>query len=51
VSQALQRTGRFKFVERDFVAHGGTVPNDPDFGSQWHLSTIQAPSAWNITTG
>ncbi len=51
VSQALQRTGKFTFVERDFVAHAGATPNDPDFVSQWHLSTIQAPSAWNITTG
>ncbi len=51
VSQALQRTGKFTFVERDFVAHAGATPNDPDFASQWHLSTIQAPSAWNITTG
>src|SRR5579872_3021304 len=51
VSQALQRTGRFTFVERDFVAHAGAVPNDPDFASQWHLSTIQAANGWNISTG
>jgi subtilisin family serine protease len=51
VSQALIRSGRFTFVERDHLAHASTTPNDPNFASQWHLSTIQAPSAWSITTG
>jgi thermitase len=51
VSQALQSTGRFTFVERDFVAHGGATPDDPDFGSQWHLAKIQASSAWGISIG
>ena len=27
------------------------VPNDPDFGSQWGLDFIDAPSAWDITQG
>ena len=51
VSQALQRSGRFTFVERDFIAHAAAIPNDPDFLSEWHLAKIQAPSAWSITTG
>ncbi|HKW98512.1 MAG TPA: Ig-like domain-containing protein [Bryobacteraceae bacterium] len=51
ISQALERSGLFKFVEPDFVAHGATTPNDPDFSSQWHLSKIQAPSAWGLTLG
>jgi thermitase len=51
VSLMLQRSGRFTFVERDFVAHGAATPNDPSFASQWHLNKIQAPSAWGITTG
>ncbi len=51
VTRSLQRSGRFTFVEKDFVAHPAATPNDPDFSSQWHLATIQAPSAWNITIG
>ncbi len=51
VTRALERSGRFTFVERDFVAHGMATPNDPDFVQQWHLSKIQAPNAWGITTG
>ena len=27
------------------------LPNDPDFGLQWALSKINAPAAWNVTTG
>ncbi len=27
------------------------TPNDPSFGSLWGLSKINAPGAWNITTG
>ncbi|MDE3167223.1 MAG: S8 family serine peptidase [Acidobacteriota bacterium] len=51
VMQNLERTGLFTVVERDGVAHSTTIPNDPSFASQWYLSTIQAPTAWNTTTG
>jgi subtilisin family serine protease/subtilisin-like proprotein convertase family protein len=27
------------------------VPNDPQYGSQWHLPLIGAPQAWDTTTG
>ncbi|HEY5821582.1 MAG TPA: S8 family serine peptidase [Propionibacteriaceae bacterium] len=27
------------------------VPNDPQFATQWGLSTIKAPAAWDTTTG
>lgn len=47
----LQRTGLFSVVERDGVAYPVGKPNDPDFPSQWYLTTIQAPTAWNTTTG
>ena len=51
VQQALSSTGLFTFVERDHIARTVATPNDPDFTSQWHLSKIQASSAWNMTTG
>jgi subtilisin family serine protease len=28
-----------------------TTPNDPDFGSQWGLTQIGCPDAWDLTTG
>src|SRR5258708_36927 len=52
VAAALEHSGQFTFVEKDFVARANTTtPNDPYFSSQWHLATIQAPNAWDITTG
>lgn len=39
------------YVEPDYIAHTMLTPNDPSFGSQWGMTKIQAPSAWNITTG
>ncbi len=51
VQQALAATGLFTFVERDHTARVVATPNDPNFVSQWHLNKIQAPNAWNITTG
>ncbi len=27
------------------------LPNDPQFASQWHLSRINAPQAWDLTQG
>jgi subtilisin family serine protease len=45
------KTGLFTFVERDGVVRSTGTANDTYFSSQWHLSAIQAPSAWDITTG
>ena len=33
------------------AAHISQVPDDPEFGQQWALSKINAPAAWNVTTG
>jgi subtilisin family serine protease len=51
VQGALERTGLFNFVEPDGLASAMLTPNDPDFSSQWHLNTIQATTAWGLTTG
>jgi hypothetical protein len=51
VMQSLQRSGLFTSVERDHVARGAAIPNDPNYASQWHLSKIQAPSAWDLSKG
>jgi thermitase len=48
---ALKRTGLFAYVERDFYAHTSAVPNDPNYGAQWHLPQIHSPEAWSVTTG
>ena len=35
----------------NYIFHTSAVPNDPYLSAQWGLDTIQAQSAWNITTG
>ena len=51
VIAALQQTGLFSVVERDGLASAVATPNDPSFGSQWHLAKINAPTAWSSTVG
>lgn len=51
IQRALDATGVFTFVEPDSLGHSGSTPNDPDYPSQWHLGTIQASTAWNVTQG
>ena len=51
IKKGLDDSGLFSFVERDGLARGSATPNDPGFASQWHLPKIQAPGAWDITTG
>ncbi len=48
--ERLSRHPDVKFAELDRrVAHDAV--NDPYFGSQWHLSNIEAPLAWASTQG
>jgi subtilisin family serine protease len=51
VKKALSRNPHVKFVEENFIASGGSVPNDPTYASQWHLPKISAPQGWDISTG
>jgi thermitase len=39
------------YAEADALAHEAEVPNDPYLGSQWGLTTVDAPDAWQITHG
>lgn len=50
------------YAEPNGIGSGGVVPNDTNFGLQWHLQNtgqsggvvgadIEAPAAWDITTG
>jgi thermitase len=40
-----------QFAEPDYIARAIGEPNDPSFSSQWGLTKIQAPQAWDVTTG
>lgn len=49
----MSRHSDVEYVEPDYVATTLATTNDPYFtqGSQWHLAKIQAPSAWDLSTG
>ncbi len=41
----------FRCVSRNYQFKAQIIPNDPQFGSQWHLGAVNAPKAWDITSG
>lgn len=51
VLTALQHHPNIEFAEADYLFAPSATPNDPKFASQWHLARIQAPLAWDTTTG
>ena len=51
IQNALQATNGVEFVEPDSIIEPQITPNDPAFSQQWHLAKINAPIAWNTTTG
>ena len=51
LAQALARHPSVKFAELDGAVSMQMTPTDPQYGSEWHLATIQAPAAWDIATG
>jgi thermitase len=50
---AYQRNPHVQYAEPNYVATVVSTPNDPYFtgGFQWSMAKVQAPSAWDITTG
>ncbi|MEW6172627.1 MAG: S8 family peptidase [Bacillota bacterium] len=55
--KALEKVKAYKdeaaveYAEPDYVAEAVGVPNDPYFDSQWGMTKIQTPGAWDMTTG
>jgi type VII secretion-associated serine protease mycosin len=48
----LKRLPAVRYAEPDYVYRAFRVPNDPYYASdQWNLPQINAPAAWDITTG
>jgi subtilisin family serine protease len=52
VMRALSSNPHIDYVEKNpLVPPSAFTPNDPVYPEQWHLSKIQASSAWDISTG
>jgi len=48
---ALQKEPVVAFAEPNYIVRAYLIPDDPYWASQSYLSNIQAPQAWEITTG
>jgi serine protease len=44
----LKATAKIEYAERVPLDHSCLTPNDPNYGSQWHLSVVGAATAWNF---
>ena len=51
VAARLARHPHFKFAEIDRLVPPDFIPNDPYYGSAWHLPKIGAPTAWDNSQG
>lgn len=47
----LEATGYLDYAEKVPLDKIDLTPNDPSYGTQWHLAKIQADLAWNVSTG
>lgn len=50
-AKAYSSNPRVAYAEPDFVAQAVGSPDDPYFDLQWGLTKIEAPQAWEVTTG
>ena len=51
IEASLRRSGLFRSVERDYVAHVADDANDLYYPAQWGLPRVGAPLAWTLSTG
>jgi thermitase len=50
-AKAYGLNAKVTYAEPDFVAQALGNPDDPYFGLQWGLTKVEAPGAWEVTTG
>jgi subtilisin family serine protease len=48
---ALRRKPAVAYAEPNYLYHADAVPNEPRYQQLWGLAKINAPAAWNVTTG
>lgn len=49
--EALDRTGEFQDAFLNVLIRVDTTPDDPYYSNQWNLPKVQAPNAWDLTSG
>lgn len=50
-ARALSGSPLVEYAEPNYIRSASYAPNDPRYNDQWALPKINAPSAWDITTG
>ncbi|MCA9772221.1 MAG: hypothetical protein KC466_07410, partial [Myxococcales bacterium] len=48
---ALSASGGVEYAEPNYLLHASAIPNDPLYGSLYGMDKIDAPLAWDVTTG
>lgn len=48
---SLRKSSSIEYAEKVPLMKTCLTPNDPQFGSQWHLTQINATTAWNVFSG
>ena len=51
VIRDLKQLPDVEFAEPNYRYQATATPNDPEFSTQFHLTQIRAPQAWDVTTG
>jgi len=51
VAALIAKNPHIKFAERDMILKPEATANDPYYASEWHLTTIGAPGAWDTSGG
>lgn len=47
----LRQDAAVAFVEPDELVAPAVIPNDPQYGNQWHLPKVECPQAWSRSKG
>ena len=50
-AKAYSSKAKVAYAEPDFVAEAMGDPDDPGFVNQWGMARVEAPQAWEVTTG
>jgi len=51
VISALRQRDDVVFANPNYIRQATQVPNDTEYGKQWHYPIINLPQTWDITTG